>query len=108
MLAVSIPNSATFPAFVDTATKCLATALTSRPRPANSHRRALSALVIVSSVVNVFRSEEHTSELQSHHDLVCRLLLEKKKKDIHNPSNLPGIHLTTPSPSPTTDLTAHR
>src|SRR5437773_3806975 len=28
------------------------------------------------------RSEEHTSELQSHHDLVCRLLLEKKKKHI--------------------------
>src|SRR5260221_1968584 len=27
-----------------------------------------------------FRSEEHTSELQSHSDLVCRLLLEKKKK----------------------------
>src|SRR5437667_1465743 len=26
------------------------------------------------------RSEEHTSELQSHHDLVCRLLLEKKKR----------------------------
>src|SRR5437773_11083309 len=29
---------------------------------------------------NEYRSEEHTSELQSHHDLVCRLLLEKKKK----------------------------
>jgi len=28
----------------------------------------------------ITRSEEHTSELQSHHDLVCRLLLEKKKK----------------------------
>src|SRR2546421_1620565 len=28
-----------------------------------------------------FRSEEHTSELQSRSDLVCRLLLEKKKKD---------------------------
>src|SRR5215204_5294503 len=27
-----------------------------------------------------WRSEEHTSELQSHSDLVCRLLLEKKKK----------------------------
>src|SRR4051795_8591378 len=27
------------------------------------------------------RSEEHTSELQSHSHLVCRLLLEKKKKD---------------------------
>src|SRR5574343_854884 len=30
------------------------------------------------------RSEEHTSELQSHHDLVCRLLLEKKKKTTNN------------------------
>src|SRR5207302_9937273 len=28
----------------------------------------------------VFRSEEHTSELQSRENLVCRLLLEKKKK----------------------------
>ena len=28
----------------------------------------------------IVRSEEHTSELQSHSDLVCRLLLEKKKK----------------------------
>src|SRR5437667_4556976 len=38
------------------------------------------------------RSEEHTSELQSHHDLVCRLLLEKKKKSLskyeaHSPTN---------------------
>src|SRR5260221_5346803 len=30
------------------------------------------------------RSEEHTSELQSHSDLVCRLLLEKKKKLTHH------------------------
>src|SRR5438034_2303840 len=30
------------------------------------------------------RSEEHTSELQSHSDLVCRLLLEKKKKQTKN------------------------
>src|SRR5438034_6324874 len=29
---------------------------------------------------SIERSEEHTSELQSHSDLVCRLLLEKKKK----------------------------
>ena len=29
---------------------------------------------------DTYRSEEHTSELQSHHDFVCRLLLEKKKK----------------------------
>src|SRR5699024_12801905 len=32
------------------------------------------------SLVGVSRSEEHTSELQSRFDLVCRLLLEKKKK----------------------------
>src|SRR6266496_1510648 len=31
------------------------------------------------------RSEEHTSELQSRRDLVCRLLLEKKKKNIYHP-----------------------
>ena len=31
-------------------------------------------------VVVVQGSEEHTSELQSHSDLVCRLLLEKKKQ----------------------------
>src|SRR3954465_14412462 len=31
------------------------------------------------------RSEEHTSELQSHDNLVCRLLLEKKNKHIKRP-----------------------
>src|SRR5690554_7689821 len=32
------------------------------------------------TIPNLFRSEEHTSELQSRPHLVCRLLLEKKKK----------------------------
>src|SRR5690242_21042495 len=32
------------------------------------------------SMESIYRSEEHTSELQSHVNLVCRLLLEKKKK----------------------------
>src|SRR5260370_42482793 len=32
------------------------------------------------SIGKPYRSEEHTSELQSHLNLVCRLLLEKKKK----------------------------
>src|SRR5207248_9137060 len=36
---------------------------------------------------DAFRSEEHTSELQSPYDLVCRLLLEKKKKIIRNEYN---------------------
>src|SRR5258708_27341696 len=35
------------------------------------------------------RSEEHTSELQSPDHLVCRLLLEKKKKTAHHCSNTP-------------------
>src|SRR5438034_2622940 len=39
---------------------------------------ALEQLCI--NTVRALRSEEHTSELQSHSDLVCRLLLEKKKK----------------------------
>src|SRR5206468_10454652 len=37
------------------------------------------------SGVEGVRSEEHTSELQSRSDLVCRLLLEKKKHDDHRP-----------------------
>src|SRR3712207_7130640 len=37
-----------------------------------------------------WRSEEHTSELQSRQYLVCRLLLEKKKKCFHHPSTLPS------------------
>src|SRR2546430_13738257 len=35
----------------------------------------------VAALVERLRSEEHTSELQSQSNLVCRLLLEKKKKD---------------------------
>src|SRR5947208_11166015 len=38
------------------------------------------------------RSEEHTSELQSPDHLVCRLLLEKKKKNIHTQLNETCIH----------------
>src|SRR3989449_5235456 len=36
---------------------------------------------IVNSAAKILRSEEHTSELQSRLHLVCRLLLEKKKKN---------------------------
>src|SRR5437773_7857372 len=43
-----------------------------------------------------WRSEEHTSELQSHHDLVCRLLLEKKKKT-KIPIRIPVVTSTTGS-----------
>src|SRR5437773_6526882 len=52
-------------------------ALTSR---AASSSRASIENARTSSSGRGGRSEEHTSELQSHHELVCRLLLEKKKK----------------------------
>src|SRR2546426_3964652 len=44
-------------------------------------------------VLGVLRSEEHTSELQSPCNLVCRLLLEKKKK-----SEIPRGHRLLPRP----------
>src|SRR5690349_24088244 len=39
------------------------------------------------------RSEEHTSELQSRRDLVCRLLLEKKKKKKNRPEKYGGTQI---------------
>src|SRR5438034_10974797 len=51
---------------------------------ARSRHRSRSGWVsteLEAAVMNFpWRSEEHTSELQSHSDLVCRLLLEKKKR----------------------------
>ncbi len=61
MLAVSIPNFATPSALVETATKCLATDDSSPPKPATDQSRAVCALVIVSSVVNVL--EEMTKSV---------------------------------------------
>src|SRR5256712_9971052 len=52
-----------------------------RPRAA-PHRRSDARLVRDYGARARFRSEEHTSELQSRSDLVCRLLLEKKKSNI--------------------------
>src|SRR5437773_6293980 len=49
------------------------------------------------------RSEEHTSELQSHHDLVCRLLLEKKKQRHSNKTSFSNS-LIVICPSTSSDL----
>src|SRR2546427_3979390 len=47
----------------------------------------LMRIVLMSATCSpAFRSEEHTSELQSQSNLVCRLLLEKKKKITKNDS----------------------
>src|SRR2546426_2162105 len=48
----------------------------------------------------IFRSEEHTSELQSPCNLVCRLLLEKKKK-------LPNAHRKCTRTNATPDARCH-
>src|SRR5438552_7004663 len=47
------------------------------------------------------RSEEHTSELQSPDHLVCRLLLEKKNKNVHNAAPLTPSHQSTAFTQPT-------
>src|SRR5262245_64652745 len=47
---------------------------------AHRHRREIAALELRPADAAVERSEEHTSELQSLRHLVCRLLLEKKKR----------------------------
>src|SRR5207237_9824164 len=52
-------------------------------RAAQQHPETLGSLnyrCVREHVLSTTRSEEHTSELQSHLNLVCRLLLEKKKK----------------------------
>src|SRR5699024_12176931 len=49
-------------------------------RAENQVETAVATLDRVPNAASELRSEEHTSELQSRFDLVCRLLLEKKKK----------------------------
>src|SRR6266540_5604031 len=49
------------------------------PSATIAFRPSDSAAVCRSVSAPTERSEEHTSELQSHHDIVCRLLIEKKK-----------------------------
>src|SRR2546430_11877390 len=54
-----------------------------RLRRSSARRSEPSASSAVISVGESARSEEHTSELQSQSNLVCRLLLEKKKKTFY-------------------------
>src|SRR3989475_6691115 len=65
----------------------------------------LFAVLILIAVTDVIfaRSEEHTSELQSQSNLVCRLLLEKKKKN-RSTSSVQRLQIRNKS----TGLSAHR
>src|SRR2546429_4212561 len=54
--------------------------------------------------VSPARSEEHTSELQSRLHLVCRLLLEKKKKKDERTRGVSDIRTLSTSPAPARSL----
>src|SRR5438132_13768325 len=69
------PRSTLFPYTTLFRSRCWRIASWSIPMP-NQERRTMLRDCRITSL----RSEEHTSELQSHSDLVCRLLLEKKNK----------------------------
>src|SRR5260370_22129935 len=58
----------------------------SAPRTCRAINGRLEVRQTVDGRPELFRSEEHTSELQSHLNLVCRLLLEKKKNEIEIPT----------------------
>src|SRR5690349_23856617 len=49
----------------------------------NAAKYAPPETTVTITCASIDRSEEHTSELQSRRDLVCRLLLEKKKENRH-------------------------
>src|SRR5690625_6532985 len=53
-----------------------------KPSARKMLRVVAGVVVIVMPFFDLWRSEEHTSELQSRGHLVCRLLLEKKKKQL--------------------------
>src|SRR3989442_4511364 len=57
-------------------------------------------------LVDRWRSEEHTSELQSRPHLVCRLLLEKKNTPVHNCLRDKWPHGSSPAPPATTGFPA--
>src|SRR2546422_8382537 len=56
------------------------------------HRDFRKAIETICALADVPRSEEHTSELQSRLHLVCRLLLEKKKKKTERQTRLQIVY----------------
>src|SRR5256885_4885968 len=97
------PRSTLFPYTTLFRSPCLALVAGTgrwRPGPLLSRRPCLGGLCLSG------RSEEHTSELQSPCNLVCRLLLEKKKKNLcysSSPSSSPHITDDRPTATSATD-----
>src|SRR5258708_24763705 len=65
--------------------------MTTITRPPNASGTQPPSTTLSRLAPRKVRSEEHTSELQSPDHLVCRLLLEKKKKKSISMSNLPQV-----------------
>src|SRR5688572_31550754 len=84
------PNNSSAPSPDSTTLTCLRASLAMK----NNGTRAGSATG--SSRYQTIRSEEHTSELQSQSNLVCRLLLEKKKNCLQLPQLLCGAVINAP------------
>src|SRR3712207_8044353 len=83
-LPISRPSFSPTVSGAPTHTRSFGRRPTARQRAAA--RSATSSPAIHRCLDTSLRSEEHTSELQSRQYLVCRLLLEKKKKNIHTPT----------------------
>src|SRR5438034_2810599 len=80
--APSIPATTMITAALRSASVCVRTRwIPATPTSVSRSTRLPSARAVTAASSATGRSEEHTSELQSHSDLVCRLLLEKKKKN---------------------------
>src|SRR5438270_9490075 len=69
-----------------------------RPASFLPQRRARSGARAGTATPGI-RSEEHTSELQSQSNLVCRLLLEKKKKEEYHRNIHYSKHIVLPAPT---------
>ena len=66
---------------------------------ANINEKGHATDLVANEAINWMRSEEHTSELQSLVNLVCRLLLEKKKKTTNTkPRSLKVFYTSSPYP----------
>src|SRR2546430_4503642 len=80
------PRSTLFPY-----TTLFRSAVPDAPTTVDLYKRAMGASSTSGASIP-WRSEEHTSELQSQSNLVCRLLLEKKKNDFIHKSTLTPSH----------------
>src|SRR2546426_6111292 len=69
-----------------------------RRKPHTRNRDGLPFAFFARATLNLTRSEEHTSELQSPCNLVCRLLLEKKKNTDMLPRPAPISSTRRPTP----------